>query len=35
MVEETKYFHDMEFFKYIVIIIEEPFGKRRLPGKFT
>jgi hypothetical protein len=28
MEEETKYFHDMEFFKFVVLIIEDPFRKK-------
>jgi hypothetical protein len=31
MEEETKYFHNMESFEFIVLMIQDPLGKKRLP----
>jgi hypothetical protein len=33
--EETKYFHDMEFFELVVLIIEDPFGIKGILEKFV
>jgi hypothetical protein len=33
--EETEFFHDMEFFKYVILINEDPFGKKRISEKFA
>jgi hypothetical protein len=27
--------HDIEFFEFVIFFIEDPFGKKRLPEKFT
>jgi hypothetical protein len=33
MEDETKYFHNLEFFMFVVLTIDDPFGKKRLLEK--